>query len=148
MTIKNHKDAAAGLVFILIGSFAFVYAHAYAIGSALNMGPGFFPALLGVILLLLGLFILARSISATPDRPERIGWRPLLLLPLGVLLFGLMIDRLGLLAAMLAAVLLSRLAAPRFRPVEVLAVCAVLMAMTSVLFVYGLGLPPAALLPR
>jgi hypothetical protein len=148
MHINSHKDAVAGVVFAAIGTVAFFYAHQYPIGTALNMGPGFFPALLGVILFVLGLGTFGRAMVTETDRLEVLAWRPMLLLPLGVLLFGLMIDRLGLIPSILVAIVLSRLAAPRLRILEVLAVCVVLTVLASVLFVYGLGLPPATLLPR
>ena len=49
-----HKDVQAGVVVALIGvGFAARSAH-YRIGTLLEMGPGYFPAALGIIFALVG----------------------------------------------------------------------------------------------
>lgn len=145
--ISSPKDFAAGLIFIGIGAFAYFYAHVYSIGTAFQMGPGFFPALLGGLLALLGLGVAIHGLRVSGAPIERFTFRPLILITAGVVLFSLTVERLGLLVAILLAVLLSRLAEPGFRWREIVLICSVLMLLASVLFVYGLGLPAATLLP-
>jgi hypothetical protein len=58
MRIKNPKDFWAGLMFIGTGVFFAVFAYAnYQMGTAVRMGPAYFPFLLGGLLAVLGLFV-------------------------------------------------------------------------------------------
>ena len=59
MSIKSQKDFVSGLMFTAIGAgFAWNSALSYDIGSASQMGPGYFPLVLGLVLVLLGGFIM------------------------------------------------------------------------------------------
>ena len=54
MSIKSQKDFVSGLMFTAIGAgFAWNSALSYDIGSASQMGPGYFPLVLGLVLVLL-----------------------------------------------------------------------------------------------
>jgi len=58
MRIKNPKDFWAGLMFIGTGVFFAVFAYAnYQMGTAVRMGPAYFPFLLGGLLAFLGLLV-------------------------------------------------------------------------------------------
>ncbi len=64
MQIKNAKDFWAGLMFLAFGVFFAVYgAMYYQMGTAVRMGPAYFPTLLGGLLTLLGAIILATSLA-------------------------------------------------------------------------------------
>jgi hypothetical protein len=55
-------DILTGLLYISIGSVFFFYSKIYAAGTAINMGPGYFPGLISLILILLGFFIVVKSV--------------------------------------------------------------------------------------
>ena len=80
MNIKSQKDFFAGLMFMVVGgSFAWG-ATKYTIGEGARMGPGYFPLLLGIVLALLGAFILFESLVVDTEDGEKIGsiaWKPL-----------------------------------------------------------------------
>lgn len=58
MTIKNPKDFWAGLMFVASGLFFAIWAmEFYQMGTAVRMGPAYFPFLLGGLLAVLGLFV-------------------------------------------------------------------------------------------
>jgi hypothetical protein len=58
MRIKSPKDFWAGLMFIGTGLFFAVFAYAnYQMGTAVRMGPAYFPFLLGGLLAFLGLLV-------------------------------------------------------------------------------------------
>ena len=56
-----HRDILAGTLFIVIGALALLGARGYPVGSAMRMGPGYFPAVLGVLLILLGALLGLRA---------------------------------------------------------------------------------------
>jgi len=95
MSIKSQKDFLSGVMFTVTGaSFAWQSATAYNVGTAAQMGPGYFPLVLGLVLVLLGGAILFFSLVVeTPDGGAvgSIAWRPLLCILGANLLFGVML---------------------------------------------------------
>src|SRR3954463_6880949 len=64
MRIKNPKDFWAGLMFIGTGLFFAVFAYAYyQMGTAVRMGPAYFPFVLGGLLVFLGLLVLIEGFA-------------------------------------------------------------------------------------
>ena len=64
MRIKSPKDFWAGLMFIGFGVFAAVWAYAnYQMGTAVRMGPAYFPVVLGGLLALLGVLVLLEGFA-------------------------------------------------------------------------------------
>ena len=134
---------AIGLFFVLIGAFFSIQAwRKYPLGSAGEMGPGYFPFWLGVLLVALGLAkwleVVARPGSGGGGLALRI---PSLALVVGsILLFGLALERLGLLLTVVAMVLLSSAASHEFRWRPALLCGLVVSVFCALLFVVGLGL--------
>jgi Tripartite tricarboxylate transporter TctB family len=135
------KDVWAGLLLIVIGTTAMVIARHYPFGSALRMGPGYLPMVLGGLLILFGLAILGAGL-ASGEKIEGAGsLRALIVLPLSLVLFGLLVDRAGFVPAMLVLIFGSATATREFRFMEVLLFSAGLTALAVAVFVYALGLP-------
>jgi Tripartite tricarboxylate transporter TctB family len=60
--IKGPKDFWAGLMFIGVGAFFLIWALThYQMGTAVRMGPAYFPAMLGGLLAFLGVLVLLES---------------------------------------------------------------------------------------
>lgn len=141
MTFIDNKDVWAGLLLIAIGAGAILVARDYPFGTALRMGPGYFPVMLGALLILFGLAILAAGLR----RGERIAgaWslRALVVLPLSLVLFGLLMQHAGFVPAMLVLIFGSAAAGTELRFVEVLLFALGLTALSVVVFVWALGLP-------
>ena len=55
-------NLAAGGVFVAIGAAFAVGASRYELGTALNMGPGYLPLVLGLVLVTLGLVIVGQGV--------------------------------------------------------------------------------------
>jgi hypothetical protein len=67
MHIKRPKDFWAGLMFIGFGLFTVAWSLThYQMGTAVRMGPGYFPVMLGGLLAVLGAAVLAESIMLRP----------------------------------------------------------------------------------
>ena len=65
MQIKNPKDFWAGLMFIASGLFFALWAmEFYQMGTAVRMGPAYFPTVLGFLCAALGAIILLKGIFA------------------------------------------------------------------------------------
>jgi Tripartite tricarboxylate transporter TctB family len=141
MKVRLSADLLSGLLFVALGGFAIVYGSRYAPGTAARMGPGYFPMLVSAGLTLIGIVLVVRSLLAANDALGAIGWRPLVLVLAGMLAFGLLIDRLGLLAAGIALVVAARLADRDFRWLETALLATGLTLAAAGLFLYGLGLP-------
>jgi hypothetical protein len=141
--IKSQEDFWAGMMFIGFGLLAVVVARDYPMGSAMRMGPGYFPTYLGVIMMIMGAIISFRSTMVQGEGIRTFGWRGLILLSLAFFSYGLMIDDLdlGFIPSIAAVVILSSLAGREFRLVETLILTVVLALGTTALFIWGLGLP-------
>jgi uncharacterized membrane protein len=140
-SILENKDVWAGLFLIAVGVVAVVIARNYTFGTALRMGPGFFPTVLSGFLILSGLYILANGLRSG-DRIEG-SWplRALIVLPLALVLFGVLIERAGFVPAMLVLIFGSGLAGTEFRLIEMLIFSVLLTALCAIVFVWALGLP-------
>jgi Tripartite tricarboxylate transporter TctB family len=142
----NEKTLLSGIVFGLIGTTVLCLDRNYELGSATAMGPGYFPMLVSVLLIGLGLANIVIAIKAKMRTPlEKPALRALLMIALGVLLFGVVIDRFGLLPAILALVVCASLTGARYRLWEVMVILMILSIIAGGLFVYGLGLPASYL---
>ena len=140
-SILDSKDFWAGLSLIAVGAAAIILARNYAFGTALRMGPGYFPSVLGGLLILFGLYILANGLRSGEKIVGSWSLRALIVLPLALVLFGVLIDRAGFIPAMLVLIFGSALAGTEFRPVEMILFSVFLTALCTVVFVWALGLP-------
>lgn len=126
---------------IALGAAAVLVARGYAFGTVLRMGPGYFPTMLGMILVLFGLYVFVQGLR----HREQIegGWslRALVVLPVAFALFGFLMDRAGFVPALAVLIVASAAASPTFRLVEVALMTAVLTAACVAVFIWGLGLP-------
>lgn len=146
MKLKLHsqRDCVAGCLFVLIGaSFAFGALN-YTFGSSMRPGPGYFPRVLGLVLVCLGVLLVVESVvKRVPVEGERIGsiaWRPLSVIVAALTLFGFLLPRVGLFIALPLLVLLSGFASSESRLPTTLISAVVLTLGSWLVFVVGLGL--------
>jgi hypothetical protein len=141
LTLANNKDVWAGLMLIAIGAGAIFVARNYPFGTALRMGPGFFPVVLGGLLIVFGLAVLAIGLRKGESMAGSWSLRALIILPLSLILFGLLMEYAGFVPAMLVLIVGSATASTEFRFLEVLLFAAGLTALSVAVFVWALGLP-------
>jgi hypothetical protein len=141
MTIRAPKDFWSGIMFLSFAAVALLSARGYALGTPGRMGPGYFPIILGGILGFLGVILVVRSIVIEGDGVSRVQVLPLAIIAIGVCLFGLFIERLGLVISLVVVVAVTALASRESRPVEIAALAGVLTAFSVGVFVYALRLP-------
>jgi hypothetical protein len=127
--------AGFGLFFV-----AWSFAH-YQMGSAVRMGPGYFPAVLGGLLLVLGAVILLQSLVFDGAKVEAFHFKPLVFVSVSVLAYGYLMQPGGLAAATAAAVIIGAMAGNEFKWKEVVVLALVLVLFSYLVFVKGLTLP-------
>lgn len=141
MRIKSQVDFWGGLLFVGFGLLAILVARDYPMGSAMRMGPGYFPTYIGLALVAIGAWIAADGFRIEGERIGGFPWRAILLLSAGFSTFAWSIDHLGFIPALAIVVLTTSLAGPEFRWKEVLLEMVVLIAGCWAIFIYGLELP-------
>jgi hypothetical protein len=141
LALANNKDVWGGLMLIAIGAAAVLIARDYPFGTALRMGPGYFPVILGALLILFGLAILAGGLRRGEQIAGSWSLRALVVLPLSLILFGVLMQYGGFVPAMLVLIVGSATASSEFRLVEVLLFALGLTALSVAVFVWALGLP-------
>jgi hypothetical protein len=142
MHIKNQKDFWAGAMFVGFGGFFAGFGTQYTFGSAARMGPAYFPTVLGFLLMILGLVVAISGLSpkADEEKVDRFDWRTLVLVLGSVVLFGVLLQPLGLIVSLLVLVIVGSYASHEFKWREALINAAVLVALSYVVFVWGLKL--------
>ncbi|MBK6337211.1 MAG: tripartite tricarboxylate transporter TctB family protein [Betaproteobacteria bacterium] len=144
--IRSPRDFWAGVLYAGFGAAAVLIARDYGLGSSSRMGPGYFPTVLGSLLLLIGLASLVRSFFADGEPIGAIAWKGLLLVTLATVLFGVLLRPAGLVIALAAVTLVSAAASVKFRfDGRALALMGGLIVFCGLVFVKGLGLPVSLL---
>ena len=141
MRIRHPKDFCAGVIFTVSGLIFAILARGYEMGTATRMGPAYFPTILAILLIIIGLATVIRSFVI--DGPPIQGFAlKASILALGpVLLFGLILRNAGLAAALLPLVIVSAYASARFRWIVAIPLAIGLTGFAILVFVIGLGLP-------
>jgi hypothetical protein len=141
LKVKDQKDFWSGILFIAFGCAGLWFGRDYIVGTAARMGPGYFPLMMSLALVGIGGFLLVRSLLIAGGPIERSALWPQLLILSAIVVFGLLIERLGLAVAVAAVALISGFAAHGMRWFELLVLALVLAATCVLLFVYFLGQP-------
>jgi putative tricarboxylic transport membrane protein len=142
MRIASPRDFWAGVLFGAFGLFATVYAAMnYNLGTAVRMGPGYFPTWVGAMVAVLGLILAIRSLRVKGPGLPRLHWRPTLFILGGSVAYGYALKPLGLLVSTVLVVLITAAGGHEFRWREVLVLALALAAFSLAVFVYALGLP-------
>jgi len=139
--IFTSKDFWGGLSLIAVGAAAVILARDYPFGSALRMGPGYFPIMLGGLLILFGLYLVVQGVRASEAIAGNWSLRALVLVPLSLALFGVLVDRAGFIPALAVLVFGSAAAGSEFKLLEVALLTVVLTVFAVAVFIWGLGLP-------
>lgn len=142
MRIRNQRDFGAGIMYMVIGLFFAILATQYPMGTAAKMGPGYFPFFLGILMFLLGVLVLLQSFSAKAaiESIPKFNWRIIAQITGSVVLYGLLLPRLGFLVAVVVLVLVSASASKEFTWKGSLINAGFLVAFTYSVFVLGLKL--------
>jgi hypothetical protein len=129
-------------LFIGVGAGVGALALDYGFGTPDELGPGVFPAVLSVLLLLLGTFALAGAFLMPEPPLERGSLRPLLLITASMAFFPIALPVAGLFLTSFGTTAVALLAAPPPIGWRRLLLTAIgLSALVTAIFAGGLSLP-------
>ena len=141
MSHLTNKDFVSGLIFVGAGLIGLMLSLNFDFGSTARPGPGFFPIVLSVLLVLIGLAVAVSSMLATADPIAEISVRPVVFIISAVCTFALGIETIGLMPTVFVATLIASFARPNFGTRDRLLLAAGLSGFSALLFVGGLNLP-------
>ncbi len=141
LELFENKDFWGGAMLIASGAVTMFIARNYSFGTTLRMGPGYFPTVLGGILILFGLYLVVAGLRSNEKIAGSWSLRAMIALPLAFVLFGILMTYAGFVPALIVLIFGSALASPQFKLVEVVLLSVVLTVLSVALFVWGLGLP-------
>lgn len=142
--IRKPKDFWSGVIFAGTGLATVIIAMDYPLGTAVKMGPAYFPTVLGSLLVLIGLIAIIRSLLSIgrPSGPiGRFAFREGFLVLAATVLFGALVRGAGLAVALTVLVLMSAYASTKFRWGPSLALAAGMTIFCLLVFVKALGIP-------
>ncbi len=139
----NYTDMVGGLFLVLIGvTVSAIAITSYPLGSPTRMGPGMFPAGLGVVLSILGIILSCQSLRRPGDPADIRVFSPIFVLG-GIVAFALIIKPFGLLPAIIIGTVVSCFAELKIKPLDTLFLCVGLCLLAPFVFRVCLGLPLA-----
>jgi hypothetical protein len=116
LKIRNQRDFGAGIMYMVIGLFFAIMATNYPMGTAAKMGPGYFPFYLGILMFLLGVLVAVKAFGAKAaiESIPKFNWRIMAQITGAVVLYGLLLPRLGFLIAVVVLVFVAASASREF----------------------------------
>ena len=141
MRIKSGQDFASGLLFIVVGVGGLWFGADYPMGTAQRPGTGVLPYILSWCLIGTGGLLWIKALLAEGPGVTGWAWRPIITVTLASAAFALLVDRYGLVAAMLASMTLVALGTPETRWREYTMFAAIMVAIGIAMFIWGLGMP-------
>ena len=139
--IKHPKDFYAGLMYAAIGAGAIIIARDYNMGTSVRMGPGYFPTLLGILLIIVGTLSMIRAFLRQGESIATFYWKEIFLVLGSVVLFGLLVRGAGLVPSLILLVLVSACASEKFQIKSAVLLAILTSVFSALVFVKGLGLP-------
>ena len=139
--IFRSDDVLTGLMFIGFGLIAIVGSSNYSFGTTANIGPGFFPTMVGSVLACLGVVIGGRALLMRGKREHLPAFRlrPFLVI-VGALSFTILLPLAGLFVATAVMFLFGALACKDSKVKEIAILYVILMAIVVFGLIRGLGL--------
>ena len=134
------KDFLSGLMFICFGLLALYFGQKLALGTPVRMGPGYVPRMLSLTLCGLGLLVCIIALVSGSEPVERLKWKPITLVTIGIVCFALLFERAGLIPALVVLVMIASLANEEFKLIEVIGNIIALSVLCTLVFKVGLGM--------
>lgn len=135
----DRPDLLTALIFLGLGMLGLAMSRELEAGTLAQIGPGFLPRVVCVLLILVGLAVGLPALRRPAILLESVKTRPLVVILVAIIGFGLAVTHLGFVLAALWLVVVGSLADPGGKWWQTLALAVGLAAFGAVVFVYGLG---------
>jgi putative tricarboxylic transport membrane protein len=139
--VRGGVDFWSGLLLVAIASAALFYISSLEIGTALDMGPGYFPLMIAAVLAVMGAVLVVRGLAVEGPEVPPMNLRAGALILGSFLVFALLLDRFGLVVAILAQTVVASFASRESVLWQSLLFGAAMAAGSVALFIWLLGLP-------
>jgi uncharacterized membrane protein YozB (DUF420 family) len=139
--VRSPQDLGAGAVFLLIGAAGAYFGKDLAFGTAARMGPGYFPILLSWLIIGIGVIVAARGLTVEGPAIDPPQVRPILFVVAAILMFGTLLDTIGLALTAVVLTLVAAYARHDASLREALLLGAALALFAVIVFVYALSQP-------
>ena len=137
---RSRRDIYAGGIFLAIAALFAIQGLRYDFGTALQMGPGFFPVVLALVLAIFGILILLSGLRSTPQPVEgEIPWKAIALICLALTIFGAGARLFGLVPVVLISTFLTAIASRKNSLLSSAVMAVVMAALCYVIFKIGLA---------
>ena len=140
-SFRATKNFVAGLMFIMFGLLGVWLSWPLDTGTPGDMGPGYFPRGVCIVLILLGGALSASDLMQEGERIEGWAWKPLILVTLSSLAFAFLLKPVGLVGTLVATTVLASAAGTLLRPFALTVLTAVMILTNVGIFVFALKMP-------
>jgi len=134
-------DVWSGVLLVLFGAGGVWLALDMRLGTAINMGPGYFPLLVFSCIIVLGIIIAIRGLKTLQEPFGWPLWRPIIFITGALLVFWLLVEPAGFVIASSALMLIAIKAQSRLKWFHAIVFTAISVLITTLLFVTALKLP-------
>jgi hypothetical protein len=141
MRIKSGQDVLTGLLFVVVGAGALWIGADYPMGTAQRPGTGVLPYILSWCLIGTGVLLWLKAVIVEGPALTGWAWRPIIMITLATVAFALLIDRAGLVVAMVVSMTLAALGTPETRWREYALFAVIMIVIAIAMFIKGLGMP-------
>lgn len=143
MRIKD-QDFLTGVMFLLVGAGALVtiyFVDKLSMGTPQRPGTGVLPAILSWSLIATGGLLIAKAAVARGEEVTNWAWRPLLAVTGATVLFGALVDDLGLVLTMALSLTVCALGTLETRWREYWMFLGIMIVGSWAMFIWLLGMP-------
>ena len=130
-----------GILLVLAGLFFAYQSVELELGTAFRMGPGYFPFILALALILFGAIILFQAFREAHEPIGAIAVRGMIFILAAPIFFGITVRGLGFVPALFFTGLIASFASHKMKPLTAVVLAALLTVFSVLVFSYGLGLP-------
>jgi hypothetical protein len=139
LRVTNPRDAGGAVLLFVVGGLLLIGQQSLPRGTAVNMGAGYVPNILGWGIMCIAVLLTVRSIRMEGTPLNAVPWRALMTILGSFFVFAILIERAGLALAAMATILLAAAATAGFRWKSNMLLAVALTAFSVVLFKLALG---------
>jgi hypothetical protein len=139
--VRLTKNFLAGLMFIGFGLLGLGLSVPLDNGTLSDMGPGYFPRAISVLIVLLGAALSATDLMQDGEAVEGWAWKPFVLITVSSIAFAVLLKPVGLVGTLAATTILASAAGTLLRPLGLAVLVAIMIVANLGIFVFALNMP-------